>query len=396
MKVLAANKYYFVKGGAERYLFELNRLLEARGHTVVPFAMQHERNEATEFARCFVSHEAFDEGDGLAARVRAAARILYSREARRKIEALVDDEGVFVGDRYALSYVPSATVHTWLAKRPRHGTARRILLVGDPPYNRIQLASMEQEEDVSSAVTVLSPSPDVLRGALAGEERALESLPRLRGTRDEVAGISAVSEASFLLLGPAASEQEMVRLAASGELEDFDTIHIATHAIVDDTRPERSALVLSQVDLPDPFEAAMAGTRIYDGLVTAKEIVREWELDADLVTLSACGTGLGKEVGGEGYIGFAHAFLQAGARSLIVSLWKVEDTATSLLMRRFYENRFGAYEGERSGDAGTSMSKARALQEAKRWLRDHTDDQGRRPYEHPYFWSAFVLIGDRR
>jgi len=63
MKVLAANKYYFVKGGAERYLFELNRILEARGHTVVPFAMQHEQNETTEFERYFVSHEAFDESD---------------------------------------------------------------------------------------------------------------------------------------------------------------------------------------------------------------------------------------------------------------------------------------------------------------------------------------------
>ncbi len=61
MKVLAANKYYFVKGGAERYFFELNRILEARGHTVVPFAMQHEQNEPTEFAERFVSYEAFDE-----------------------------------------------------------------------------------------------------------------------------------------------------------------------------------------------------------------------------------------------------------------------------------------------------------------------------------------------
>ena len=85
MKVLAANKYYFVKGGAERYFFELNRILEARGHTVVPFAMQHEQNEATEFAEYFVSYEAFDESDGLAARASAAARILYSREAKKKI-----------------------------------------------------------------------------------------------------------------------------------------------------------------------------------------------------------------------------------------------------------------------------------------------------------------------
>ena len=139
----------------------------------------------------------------------------------------------------------------------------------------------------------------------------------------------------------------------------------------------------------------MAGTRIYDGLVTAQEIVREWDLNADLVTLSACETGLGQEVVGEGYVGLAYAFLQAGTRSLLVSLWKVEDTATSLLMRRFYENWRGEYGEERSGRVGEPMTKADALQKAKCWLRTYTDESGHTPYKHPYYWSAFVLIGDR-
>ena len=78
----------------------------------------------------------------------------------------------------------------------------------------------------------------------------------------------------------------------------------------------------------------------------------------------------------------------------LTSLWKVEDRATSLLMRRFYENRLGEYEEERKEHKGGPMSKAEALQEAKLWLRDYTDESGEHPYEHPYFWSAFVLIGD--
>jgi CHAT domain-containing protein len=137
------------------------------------------------------------------------------------------------------------------------------------------------------------------------------------------------------------------------------------------------------VDLPDPLQAAMDGTRIYDGVITAKEILRDWKLDADLVTLSACGTALGKEVAGEGMVGFAHAFLQAGARSLLVSLWKVDDAATSLLMQRFYENWWKR-----------DLPKAKALQEAKGWLREWEDDSGATPYARPYYWSAFILIGD--
>ena len=139
----------------------------------------------------------------------------------------------------------------------------------------------------------------------------------------------------------------------------------------------------------------MAGERIFDGKVTAKEILREWELDADLVTLSGCQTALGKAVGGEGYIGLAHAFLQVGARSLIVSLWDVEDKATSLLMQRFYENYTGSYEDERMGRKGEPMRKAVALSEAKRWLRNYTDQaEWEPPYAHPYYWAGFILIGD--
>jgi len=311
------------------------------------------------------------------------------------VEVLVDDEGVSVGETYAVSYVPSATLHTWLAERADRDASSGTLLVGDPPYNDAHLVAMRGEEDVLLASAEPLPGVEVFRSALAGNVDALRALPRLHGTRDEVAAVAAVSEPFSLLLGPEATEQELVRLAESGELGEFGAIHVATHALVDDERPERSALVLSQVDLPDPLEAAMAGTRIYDGLVTAKEIVSEWDLNADLVTLSACETGLGKEVMGEGYVGFAHAFLQAGARSLLVSLWKVEDTATSLLMRRFYENWRGEYAGERNGRTGEPMTKADALREAKSWLRDYTDEYGEHPYEHPYYWSAFVLIGDR-
>jgi CHAT domain-containing protein/Tfp pilus assembly protein PilF len=312
------------------------------------------------------------------------------------VETFVDGEGRLLGDRFAVSYAPSATIYTWLEERAATGGAgagERMLLLGDPPFTVAHVEAMRAEEaggaEGGAGETARS-------GAALGQGvGALSALPRLPGSRTEVALLADLAPESTVLLGTDASEQELVRLAESGALGRFGTIHLATHTLVDDERPERSSLVLSQVDLPDPLEAAISGTRIYDGLLTAKEIVREWRMNADLVTLSACETGLGKEIVGEGYIGFAHAFLQAGTRSLLVSLWKVEDRATSLLMRRFYENRAGAYADTRAGVTGEPMTKAAALREAKRWLRDYTDEEGHRPYAHPYYWSAFILIGER-
>lgn len=258
------------------------------------------------------------------------------------IEALRDGAGRFLADRYDVSYAPAATI-----RRPptrRTGT-RRVLLVGDPLF-----------------------PPEGLRP--------------LPASRDEVNEIAVVVPNSTVLLGADASEQRLCELVDSGALEEFDVIHLATHALADNDRPGRSALALTLVDLPDPLEAARSGARVYDGWLSASEITREWKLDADLVVLSACETALGKEVGGEGYVGLAHAFLQVGARGVVVSLWKVDDTATALLMRRFYQNLFG----------GRAMPAPRALAQAKRWLRSYENPRGERPYEHPFYWSSFVLI----
>jgi CHAT domain-containing protein/tetratricopeptide (TPR) repeat protein len=316
------------------------------------------------------------------------------------VEALVDSEGSYLGDLYEISYTPSATIYAWLRATAAEGPAvprGKALLVGDPPFTGEHLAAMEREKETGSAIVVLAgslPEKSTLRSALTGNEEALAQLPRLPSTREEISSIAGVIPEPTVLLGPQASEAELLRLADSGALRSFKTIHLATHALVDEDRPERSALVLSRADLPDPLEAVMAGMRIYDGLLTVKEILREWQLEADLVTLSGCQTGLGRETVGEGYIGLAHGFLQAGARSLVVSLWNVDDEATSLLMTRFYENLVGRRGGETDGRRGECMPKALALKEAKHYLRTYTDAAGNQPFRHPAYWSGFILIGD--
>src|SRR5262249_31591607 len=119
--------------------------------------------------------------------------------------------------------------------------------------------------------------------------------------------------------------------------------------------------------LPDPLHQTRGSRKVYDGRLRVSTILSEWQLDADLVVLSACDTGLGKNAGGEGLLGVAQAFLHKRARGGVVSSWRVEDIATALVRRRFYENLWGKREGMKK-----PLPRAEALAEAKKWLRELT------------------------
>jgi len=313
------------------------------------------------------------------------------------VEAFVTPEGTCLGETWAVGYAPSATLYTWLWEEGsgrRAPMARKALILADPDFG---VSRLDAAESVNVVTQVVGQGvwAGVHTGAFRGDRvSSTAAFPRLPATRQEALKLAALMPDATVLLGPEASEQTLVRMSESGVLGKFDTIHLATHALVDDEHPEISALVLSQVDLPDPLRAAMAGDRIYDGLLQVREIAREWHLDADLVTLSACRTAMGKAAGGEGYLGLTQTLLQVGARTLLVSLWKVEDEATSLLMTRFYENLTGHRPEEPGVPALELMSKSEALREAKHWLRTYTDSSGRQPFQHPAYWSAFVLIGE--
>lgn len=312
---------------------------------------------------------------------------------------LADEEGEYLCDRFTISYAPSATIYSWLKESHdiKDKSGNMSLLIGDPPFNENHIMSEVSEE--ANGEVVDKPAKRQgryknLRGVLDGDESALKALPRLDATRREVNEISKISPEPIILLGKNATEQNLAAMNEEGTLEKFSYIHIATHALIDDIRPQRSALVLSQVGLADPVETILNNERFFDGLVSTREILNEWKLSAKLVTLSACETGLGKRLGGEGYIGFSYAFFQAGAKSLLVSLWKVEDNATYLMMKYFYEFYFGKGEGEGNTEISGGMSKAEALKKAKKKLRDYSDNNGYRPYTHPFFWAAFILIGE--
>ena len=218
-------------------------------------------------------------------------------------------------------------------------------------------------------------------------------------------------------MGGEATEKALRELAEHDQLARYRFIHLATHGKPNPERPFDSELLLARDRPPDRPTAD-------DGRLTAAEVLRTWSLDADLVTLSACQSALGRHAGGEGYLGFTQALLLAGARSVVLSLWKVDDRATALLMGRFYANLLG----EREGLPGP-MARDSALSEAQGWLRGLRESEAAlllaalpgsergtkqkdprtprraaappapdaapsRPYEHPYYWAAFILVGD--
>lgn len=151
-------------------------------------------------------------------------------------------------------------------------------------------------------------------------------------------------------------------LLADPELAGARVIHLATHALVDEVSARDSAIVFSK-EGPDG----------QDGLLSLEEI-GALELDADLVVLSACSTGLGRPVHGEGVVGLSRAFISAGSRCVVHTLWPVEDRFTARLMESFFD---GLVRGE---------SKAAALTGARRALLEDG--------AHPHFWAPFVLVGE--
>jgi hypothetical protein len=248
------------------------------------------------------------------------------------------------------------------------------------------------------------------RVLLASRGKSRDELP---GSRQEVAAIAQLFDRPLTLVGSEASEQRLDQLANAGELQQFRYLHFATHGEVNPHIALESALVLAQDQLPDPVDQILAGKYPYDGRLTAAEM-RRWKLDAELVTLSACETGLGQRLGGEGYLGFAQALFAAGARSVLLSLWPVDDSSTALLMTRFYQNLLGKRPG-----LNKPLPKAGALREAKQWLRElplqDAEELTKKlpaavravksrppvaareafhPYEDPYYWAGFILVGD--
>jgi CHAT domain-containing protein len=295
----------------------------------------------------------------LAAELRGKSRLLispYQALAYAPFDALHLD-GVRLGDRVEVTMVPSLALHAQLARRAaeyRTLQRRPFLGFGGAPYQRVQLLAPNivqfterdfKVQPMDVAVIAETVRKDPSRLGLAYLSLAF-GFPDLPATHDEVRTIARrMGGESFYLAEERASEENLNRLADSGDLAKYRIVHFSAHGFLNEGEPALSAIVLSQLN-------RAPGT---DGYVTVAEIAG-FELRADLVVISTCDSGVGKLQQGEGVLGMSYALFQAGALSSVVTLWPVTDRGSALLMMRFYEEL-----------SGEGVSVARALSLAKRW-----------------------------
>jgi CHAT domain-containing protein len=152
-------------------------------------------------------------------------------------------------------------------------------------------------------------------------------------------------------------------------LAQYRIVHLATHGIMDPKNPELSGMLLSMLDEKGKEQ---------NGYIGLSEIYN-LKLPADLVVLSACETGTGKQIRGEGIIALTRGFMYAGAERLVASLWRVDDQATAELMALFYEEMLVH-----------KLKPAAALREAQQKLSQQTK------WKNPHFWAGFVIQGEWR
>lgn len=277
--------------------------------------------------------------------------------------------------------LPSATVLAELRRNPqfRRQPTKDLAIIADPVFNRsdnrIALSQTHSNKELalnkpmgnsslsnSDPQTLAKSLENVLRNV---SERDAGGLTRLPFSRQEAVKIASLASEQKRMV--ALDFQANRSLVVGDALSPYRYIHFATHGLLNSQSPELSGLVLSLVN--EQGEPQLGVLRLGD--------IYKLKLSADLVVLSACRTGLGKEVRGEGVMGLTRGFMHAGVPRVIASLWSVDDAATSEFMARFYR---GLLTGKQSPAAALREAQI-SMWNGKQW-------------QSPYYWAAFTLQGE--
>ena len=267
------------------------------------------------------------------------------------IELLHAPHGPTLLDRFVVSYVPSAVLYARShveRSAPEDPRRWRALVVG---------------------------ATDQRPGA--GGRRSLAQVVA------EVGDVRRHFREAVVLLGAHASEAGVRRLAREHQLERFEVIHFGGHQRTDPVFVQDTGIVLAEAYERSPA-ALTELVDTEDGRLTPNEI-DALHLGARLVVLASCNSLGRRYTRTEGTVGLGAAMLRAGARSVLVSLWNVDDRATHLMVERFYR--------ELAPEVGPSRTSAQALRTARLAVRDWRSPDGSRPFAHPSYWAGFVLLG---
>jgi CHAT domain-containing protein len=270
---------------------------------------------------------------------------------------------------YEIVNVPSASILGQLRQeRQQRRPATKVLAAfGDPVF----ASNYAQSKDSNTGELPAAANTEIPKWQHAWRDIEVEgdkfdpfSIQPLLYTKRELKNLTEIAgPQSRVVSGFEASRKTLDSL----DLSQYSILHFATHGLLDPKRPEHSGFFLSMIDQTG---------RPQDGFITMQDVYR-LHAPVDLVVLSACRTGLGKDVRGEGLIGLTRGFMYAGASSVVASLWKVDDEATAELMKQFYTNMLQK-----------GMRPAEALRSAQNTLRQNPE------WQSPHFWAGFVLQGE--
>jgi CHAT domain-containing protein/tetratricopeptide (TPR) repeat protein len=267
--------------------------------------------------------------------------------------------------------LPSVSALAVLRKETagRRSAAKSVAVLADPVFDK-------DDERIKPAIAVKSgkESPSEATAPANGDlTRATDEVMGTGGAISRLPFSRAEAEA-ILSVAPKASSLKALDFSASratatsAELSQYRIIHFATHGLLNRTHPELSGVVLSLVDRQGEPQ---------DGFLQLHDVYN-LNLPAELVVLSACQTGLGKAVWGEGLVGLTRGFMYAGARRVAASLWAVQDSATAELMKRFY--------GEMLGEKQMRPAEALRAAQVEMWKQKR--------WRSPYYWGGFMLYGE--
>lgn len=258
-------------------------------------------------------------------------------------------------------YQPSAATLEFLESAQRTAAPQKnVLVFADGVFSANDPRIAGEGNNFELALNAVS---DVFRSGRQFD--SLKNLPRLEASLKEAEAIVEIAghRESTLFSGFDATRERVLQ----ENLADYRVIHFATHGLLNEQHPEFSSIVFSLYD--EKGNAQQGFLRLQD--------IYNLKLSTDLVVLSACESGIGKEIRGEGVIGLTRGFLQAGSRSVLSSLWKVEDQATAELMKHFYENLLNE-----------NLAPPEALRRAQLKLSQNAR------YQSPFYWAGFTVQGE--